>query len=318
MIIENSVISVSSTYLNIMLTLFTILCSATLVNVLLLFKSPKNETFKKVKIIIKSWWIIVITILVAGVFGKYGFLVLFGGLSIFSVLEYFKVTKIKFCKQEMKAFLIISILLQLVLINNYAFTHFAVFPSIYAIPTVSLLIFRSKTGQDLSRYLAVYLGVLLFTHYVLYSVAIIYSGPELLGSQDSAFVLFFLLIGLTQLNDIFQFIFGKSFGRVKIVPHLSPNKTEAGFIGGIVATTLLGGYTFNFFLGIDFNVSLGLGFCISLFGIFGDLTFSTVKRHLGIKDFSSALPGHGGLLDRLDSVIFTTPVLFHVINYFLR
>ena len=127
------------------------------------------------------------------------------------------------------------------------------------------------------------------------------------------------LISAVELNDIFAYITGKSFGRRKLAPNTSPNKTIGGALGALVLTTiyaaLVGHWVFRG-LPIDSPGHLiALGMIISIAGQFGDLTLSSVKRDLGIKDWSSTFPGHGGLLDRFNSLLFAAPAVFHYVGY---
>lgn len=132
--------------------------------------------------------------------------------------------------------------------------------------------------------------------------------------------LIFILLA-TELNDVFAYIVGKSFGRKKLAPLTSPNKTEAGSVGALCLTTLLT-------LAIGPSVFAGtaltrwyhlvmLGLLVSAAGQLGDLIFSSIKRDLGIKDLGQTIPGHGGFLDRFDSLILVAPAVFHFINYYV-
>ncbi|MCD8042782.1 MAG: phosphatidate cytidylyltransferase [Tannerellaceae bacterium] len=126
--------------------------------------------------------------------------------------------------------------------------------------------------------------------------------------------LFFYLVILTELNDVFQYMTGKLFGKHKIMPCISPNKTAEGFMGGIILTTCLANGLGIWLLpqGNPLIYSL-LGVGISLLGIGGDLYMSGVKRKAGVKDTGNLIPGHGGLLDRIDSLTFVAPVFYWVI-----
>lgn len=130
-----------------------------------------------------------------------------------------------------------------------------------------------------------------------------------------------LIFVSVELNDVFAFLVGKSLGRYRFLPNTSPNKTLAGSLGAVALTTLL-------VLGLGTQVFAGtvlrhplhllaLGVMISLCGQLGDLMLSSVKRDLGIKDMGVLLPGHGGLLDRFDSIILVAPAVFHYVNYFV-
>lgn len=132
-------------------------------------------------------------------------------------------------------------------------------------------------------------------------------------------VLLWLLV-CVELNDVFAYLTGKTFGRRKLIPQTSPNKTIAGAIGAIVLTTSLaaglGCYVFQGTALAPLPHLVVLGLLISVFGQFGDLVLSSIKRDLGLKDMSHVLPGHGGLLDRFDSLVIVAPCVFHYFNYF--
>ena len=129
------------------------------------------------------------------------------------------------------------------------------------------------------------------------------------GARTNLAWAFYLFI-LTALNDIAQFVSGKRFGRHKIAPGLSPNKTWQGLAGGIAVSQAvslaLGGY-----LALAAPLTLSVfALLLALAGFAGDLMFSAAKRRLGVKDFSTLIPGHGGILDRVDSLVLTAPLLY--------
>ncbi|CAG1020886.1 partial phosphatidate cytidylyltransferase, partial [Patescibacteria group bacterium] len=131
----------------------------------------------------------------------------------------------------------------------------------------------------------------------------------------SSMGLLIYLVFLTEINDVAQYIWGKSFGKKKIVPKVSPNKTIMGFLGGILTTMLLATVLAHYLTPLTLYEAIGAGFLIGLGGFVGDVTISAVKRDLGVKDSGTLLPGHGGILDRLDSLTYTTPLFFHYIYY---
>jgi phosphatidate cytidylyltransferase len=133
-------------------------------------------------------------------------------------------------------------------------------------------------------------------------------------------ILLTLVLG-TQLSDVFAFIVGKSFGRRKLAPNTSPNKTIAGSGGAILLTTplvaFLGHHVFR-------GTSLDRPALLVLLGVLtaataqlGDLMLSSIKRDLGIKDMGSAISGHGGVLDRCNSLVLAAPAFFHFVGYFV-
>jgi phosphatidate cytidylyltransferase len=130
-----------------------------------------------------------------------------------------------------------------------------------------------------------------------------------------------LIIFAVEMNDIFAYICGHLFGHQKFVPNTSPNKTVGGAVGAIVLTTplfALGAHFVWFGGALDTPVRLlGLGVIVSVVGQFGDLMLSSIKRDLGLKDTAKLIPGHGGILDRFDSLILVAPAVFYYVNYFV-
>jgi phosphatidate cytidylyltransferase len=124
------------------------------------------------------------------------------------------------------------------------------------------------------------------------------------------------LVVLTQANDVAQYIWGKTLGRHAVVPSVSPNKTWEGVVGGLATTTLLAAVLAPLLTPFSVLAALPMGFAVGLAGFFGDITISAVKRDLGVKDAGHMLPGHGGILDRVDSLTFTAPIFFHLTAYF--
>ena len=131
-----------------------------------------------------------------------------------------------------------------------------------------------------------------------------------------------LLIFLTvEMNDIFAFICGKIFGHRKLAPNTSPGKTLGGSLGALVLTTALfatlGHYVFQDTKIDSVGSLIVLGALVSVLGQLGDLMLSSVKRDLGVKDMGHSIPGHGGLLDRFDSLLLVAPAVFHFVHYFV-
>jgi phosphatidate cytidylyltransferase len=132
--------------------------------------------------------------------------------------------------------------------------------------------------------------------------------------------LILLVLLAVGLNDVFAFCVGKTLGGPKLLPHTSPNKTVSGAVGALVLTTivvvLLSG---PIFVGTRLEAlhhRIALGVLISVFGQLGDLMLSSIKRDLGIKDVGAVIPGHGGILDRTNSLLLVAPAVFHYVGYF--
>ena len=181
--------------------------------------------------------------------------------------------------------------------------------------TVSLLVIVALFADEPKGYIQrVALGILAF---VLFGACL--GHLSLFANYPLGQPILLSILLCVEMNDIFAYCTGKAFGRRKFVPHTSPNKTLGGALGALVLTTLLFGMLMHFTLAgtrLDRWPHLAaMGALLSLTGQWGDLVMSSVKRDLGIKDMAALIPGHGGLLDRFDSLLFVGPALFHYMNY---
>jgi len=138
------------------------------------------------------------------------------------------------------------------------------------------------------------------------------------GSEHLGLSLVIFLIVITELNDVFQYISGKFFGKTPIVPKISPNKTLEGLLGGILLSiclsNILGSLLFDFY---NWKLFILIGFLLSVFGFLGDILMSYFKRIANVKDTGTLIPGHGGLLDRIDSLTFNAGLFYILTSYFI-
>ncbi|MGB8167599.1 MAG: phosphatidate cytidylyltransferase [Chthoniobacteraceae bacterium] len=203
------------------------------------------------------------------------------------------------------------------------FTTFAVadhwygfFSALTSLVVSAIVIFALFEDQPRGYIQRVALGVLAF---MLFGVSL--GNFSLLANDRLGPPLQLAIVLCVELNDVFAYCTGKTFGRRKLAPNTSPNKTIGGAVGALVLTTALFATLAHFiFAGtrLDQPVHLlAMGALLSLTGQWGDLVMSSIKRDLGVKDLAATIPGHGGLLDRFDSLLFVGPALFHYINYFV-
>jgi len=157
-----------------------------------------------------------------------------------------------------------------------------------------------------------FLGIFLILSFGISSIIFVDSFVE---KFISAYLVFLLVILNTAIFDTFAYIVGSNFGRTKIAKEISPNKTYEGLIAGIISSVIYG-YLVCIFLNLDLLIipCFVIG---CLFAFLGDLLISYFKRRSGIKDTGSLLPGHGGVLDRLDSHLLATPLLLGLISLVL-
>lgn len=139
------------------------------------------------------------------------------------------------------------------------------------------------------------------------------SAPDSGGPAGAKLLLFLIIV--VQGSDVLQYVWGKSLGRHKIVPRVSPNKTWEGFLGGIATASALGAALWWLTPFTPWQAA-ALAFVSCLLGFAGGLVMSAIKRDRGIKDFGTLLPGHGGIMDRTDSLVFAAPVFFHLVRFF--
>ncbi len=183
--------------------------------------------------------------------------------------------------------------------------------------TISALVIVALFADEPKGYIQrVALGIFAFS---LFGVCLGHFGYFANARNGPAFLLSILVC--VEMNDIFAYCTGKLFGRRKLAPQTSPNKTIGGALGAMILTSALFAALVHFIVpGTPLDKPqhlLALGLLLSVTGQWGDLVMSSIKRDLGVKDLGVTIPGHGGLLDRFDSLIFVGPAMFHYIGYFL-
>lgn len=175
---------------------------------------------------------------------------------------------------------------------------------------ISILLYFFITKISLKQILGLTVGLIIclfsFSH-------LVFIRETELGINAIIFV-----VVVTELNDVFQYLMGKFFGKHKIVPSISPNKTLEGFLGGVFLTIILSNILGFFLLKSSIPTNIIFGLILGIFGFFGDVFISNIKRKTNVKDTGNLLPGHGGLLDRMDSLIFNASIFFWLIPILLR
>src|ERR1700741_544716 len=163
------------------------------------------------------------------------------------------------------------------------------------------LMLAGETSGFLDRAARIHWGLMVCVYCLSYAPALLIL--DIPGYQRQSAKLLLFLVMVAQFSDIFQYIWGKLLGKRKIAPSISPNKTWEGFVGGITCATLLG-------MGLWWMTpyspleALGMALVVALLGFAGGLIMSAIKRDRGVKDFGTTIEGHGGILDRVDSICF--------------
>jgi phosphatidate cytidylyltransferase len=190
----------------------------------------------------------------------------------------------------------------------------SIFIPVYAflfVPTRIAL--AGDTEHFLERAAKIQWGLMVCVYCLSYAPALLLLEIPAFENQNVKLLLFLVIVD--QMSNVLQYCWGKLFGRRKIAPTVSPNKTWEGFLGGVTTASLLG---MGLWWATPFSpwAALGMSLSISLMGVAGGLTMSAIKRDRAVKDFGAIIEGHGGILDRLDSLCFAAPVFFHFTRYF--
>jgi phosphatidate cytidylyltransferase len=181
------------------------------------------------------------------------------------------------------------------------------------VPVRQLLV--GETERYVDRTSRIVWGALLMVYGLGHTARLI--GPEFPRAAHSGTAMLLYLVFLTAINDVGAFLCGKCLGRQRISPRVSPNKTWAGFLGGLLVCTLLA-VVLAPVASLSLVQGAMAGLLIGIAGFFGDLTVSAIKRDLGIKDSGSSIPGHGGVLDRVDSLVLSAPIFVLFVQNVLR
>ena len=248
---------------------------------IILFFIKKKISEKKFNNIVQRifTWFIIIILFLLGSINRICMLMLFGLISILSFKEFLQFAYIKY-DNELKIYN---------LTINLVFYIGIYFKNIY----ILLILFLFICLKFYKRGFIIF--AFFITTYLIGSITYI---------DDLNFIINYLI--LIELNDVFQYISGNILGKRKITPKISPNKTVEGLIGGIILTTLTATLLKNF-VNINFQVKFIPYIC--LIGFIGDVFISALKRKVNLKDSGTLLLGHGGILDRVDSLIFTAPII---------
>ncbi len=273
-----------------------------------------NASIENLNARIKAWWVMAILIGIAFLAGRIGVLVLFGFCSFAALREFITLTHTKRADHwALAAAFFVVLPLQYFLLWAEQYGIFSIFIPVYAfllMPIISVL--RGDTERFLDRIAEVQWALMICVFCASHVPALLTLNIPGYEGRDVLLIAFLVII--VQLSDVLQYVWGKLFGRTKIAPKLSPSKTVEGFAGGIASATLIGAGLWWITPFTPFQAGL-LAFVITLMGFFGGLVMSAIKRDRGVKDWGNLIEGHGGLIDRLDSVVFSAPIFFHIVRY---
>jgi len=264
---------------------------------------------------VKAWWAMVLIFFLAVAFGRYGAVILFALVSFLALREYVTLTPTSPADHRAlfwSFFVITPLQYILVALGNYGME--IIFIPVYAYLFVPI---RNVLAGDCNDFLArsakIQWGLMICVYFVSYAPALFQFHKPFHNDVGAGLLCF--LICVAEISDVLQYVFGKSFGRRKIAPVVSPNKTVEGFACGVAGAVVVGMALYWITPFKPWQAAL-MALAIALMGFFGGLVMSAIKRDRGVKDFGASIPGHGGILDRIDSLCFAAPIFFHLTRFF--
>lgn len=263
----------------------------------------------------RAWWTMCAVFAVALATGGLGSVFLFAVTSFMALREFITLTPTRRGDHRTLFWAFFGIVpLQYYLVAIKWYGLFSILIPVYAflfIPTRSAI--AGDTERFLERTAKIQWGLMVCVYCLSHVPALLML--DIPGYEGRNATLLFYLVLIVEMSDVLQYVFGKTLGRHTIAPAVSPNKTVEGFLGGVVATSAVGAglWWCTPFTPLQ---AWAMAMLVCLMGFAGGLCMSAIKRDRGVKDFGTALPGHGGFLDRVDSLCFAAPVFFHLVRYY--
>ncbi|MBN3005097.1 phosphatidate cytidylyltransferase [Chromobacterium alkanivorans] len=279
-------------------------------------RSPQKN-WLELKLRIRTWWWIVACFSLTLLGNVPLALVVFALISFLALKEYLTLCATRTADHVVLFWAYLSIPLQYYWLGVHWYGMFIIFIPVYIFLFLPMRMVLIGETQGFLKAAASLQWGLMICVFCLSHMAAVLTLPQLthIGEPAQGAMLLFYLVALTQLNDVAQYLWGKAFGRRKVAPKVSPNKTLEGFLGGALTTCLLGWLLGPLLTPFSPLHAALAGLLIGVMGFIGDIVISAVKRDIGVKDSGRLLPGHGGVLDRLDSLTYTAPLFFHYVHY---
>jgi phosphatidate cytidylyltransferase len=260
-----------------------------------------------------AWWVMTAIFAAAIAMGIGGACVFFAIISFLTLREMITLAPTRRADHHTlfwAFFVIVPLQYYLIYIGWYGL--YSIFIPVYCFLFLAI---RSTLTGDYTHYLErtakVQWGVMICVYCLSHAPALL---TLHISAQPKSWKLLVFLVIVVQMSDVLQYVWGKMLGKRKVAPHISPNKTWEGFIGGVLSAAVIGMAMYRltpFTLPVTALVSL----IVAIMGFFGGIIMSAVKRDAGVKDFGQLIAGHGGMLDRVDSLSFAAPIFFHILRY---
>jgi phosphatidate cytidylyltransferase len=266
---------------------------------------------------VNSWWVLVGVFAVALLFRRGIAIGFFAVLSFLALKEYLSLIPTRRADRRVLFWAYLCVPIQYWWVWQQWYHMFLIFIPVWAFLFIAMrMVLRGETKDFLRAAGTIHWGLMtmVFGLSHLAYLLVLPDGAPARGAHGAALLLFVVL--LTELNDVLQYIWGRTLGRRKVMESVSPKKTVEGLVGGALTTTLVAFLLAPVLTPLTRTDSIAVGLMIGFGGFLGDVTISAVKRDIGVKDTGTMIPGHGGILDRIDSLLFTAPLFFHFMAFF--
>lgn len=284
--------------------------------VALLRKRHPEKNYLELTQRVRTWWTIIAVFAVAIAFNPGTGIVVLALVSFLAFKEYLSLIATRRADHTVLFWAYLTIPLQYWWVYSGWYGMFIIFIPVYAFLFLPMRMVITGETQGFLRAAGVMHWGLMTTVFSLSHMAYLLALPASGNPATGGVGLLLYLVLLTQLNDIMQYVWGKTLGRHKAIPRVSPGKTIEGLLGGVLTTTAVSWFLAPMLTPLSGWEPLWVGTVIGFAGFIGDVTISAIKRDIGVKDSGTLLPGHGGILDRLDSLTYTAPLFFHIVYFF--
>ena len=287
---------------------FAVLMAGTSVTRYLAYLFP-NRDYTELRLRVRTWWLIVPLLLAALSLGPVAVSALFVLVSGLALGEYLNLTVGRDIPQPVVGLAYLAIPAQHALAFKAADWAFFAFVPLCCVMFSAAIVASGKGGRLPLRTAGFFSFGLILSVFNLSHISRLDAFDENRQLVDGTGLVIFLLM-VTQMNDVAQYVWGKILGKTPLAPTLSPRKTREGMLGGLVTSAILAALIGPLLTPLDVVTSTACGVALAIAGVAGDLTVSAIKRKAGVKDAGNLLPGHGGLLDRVDSLIYAAPLFY--------
>jgi phosphatidate cytidylyltransferase len=292
-----------------------ILILASLIVAALRLAKPSSD-FRELTARVKSWWFMAAIFFIAVAVNEKISIIFFAFLSFWALKEFVTLLKTRPADHKTLVLAFLAVPIQYYWAWDGWYGMFIIFIPVYMFLLIpARLMLSGETVGFVASASQIQWGLMAFV-FGLSHLAFL-TNLELKGASAGVHgrTLLLFLVFVVEMSDVLQYVWGKLAGRRKIIPLISPNKTWEGFVGG-VATTVLLSLLIRFLTPFTIGETLIVSSLITIAGFLGGAVMSAVKRDFGVKDFGASIPGHGGMLDRVDSLCWAAPVFFHWVRYF--